>query len=175
MIVAFLLGAFGAVAAEILQRWKQFNDIPEDHFRRVLGTLKFWSVTLFLVLLGGIGGLLAVSDYAKVDWKVCFLGGVGAMALVRNTLSGAAAQAEGRSRKGLRRLPQAHERLEAERRRPGEHDLLEAETLPGDLEAMREQYAHQSEQDLPSPSWAAPPTPEKAQTKDEITFTDLFN
>src|SRR5262249_33961520 len=84
MIVAFVLGAFGALAAETLQRWKQFNDMPEDRFRLMLRTLKFWSVAVVLVLLGGIGGLLAVLDPAKVDWKVCFLEGVGAMALVRS-------------------------------------------------------------------------------------------
>lgn len=92
MITAFSLGAFGALAAEILQRWKQFNDLPEDRFRLMLSTLKFWSLALFLVALGGVGGLLAVSDPAKIDWKVCFLSGVGVMALVRNVLSGAAAQ-----------------------------------------------------------------------------------
>lgn len=101
MIPAFLLGAFGALAAEILQRWKQFNDLPEERFKAIFKTWKFWAFTAFLLLLGGVGGLVAVTDPAHIDWKVCLLGGVGAMSLIRGAVTGAAAQAENAGEKLL--------------------------------------------------------------------------
>jgi hypothetical protein len=66
MELAFLFGAFGAIVAEVLKRWQQWNDMPEGCFE---GT-----------------------KTNPLDWSLCFFVGVGAMSTVRNFLSGLAAQ-----------------------------------------------------------------------------------
>jgi len=47
MAIAFLLGAFGALVAEVLKRWQQWSDLPEDQFRALVKSVKFWAATLF--------------------------------------------------------------------------------------------------------------------------------
>jgi len=36
MFLAFLFGAFGAIVAELLKRWQQWNDMPEKRFLALL-------------------------------------------------------------------------------------------------------------------------------------------
>jgi hypothetical protein len=36
MAIAFLLGAFGALVAEVLKRWQQWSELPEDQFRALV-------------------------------------------------------------------------------------------------------------------------------------------
>ena len=92
MLLAFLFGAFGAIVAEVLKRWQQWNDMPEKRFRALFKSFKFWSIALFLVLLGGTVGCFEGTKTNPIDWSLCFFVGIGAMSTVRNFLSGLAAQ-----------------------------------------------------------------------------------
>ena len=92
MAIAFLLGAFGALVAEVLKRWQQWSDLPEDQFRALVKSVKFWAATLFLILLGGPAGIFAGTRIQTVDWPLCFFGGIGFMSIIRNILSALAAQ-----------------------------------------------------------------------------------
>src|SRR5260370_40512398 len=57
MFLAFLFGAFGAIVAEVLKRWQQWNDMPEKRFLALLKNIEFWAITVFLILLGGSVGV----------------------------------------------------------------------------------------------------------------------
>ena len=92
MAIAFLLGAFGALVAEVLKRWQQWSDLPEDQFRALVKSVKFWAATLFLILLGGLAGIFAGTRTQTVDWQLCFFGGIGFMSIIRNILAALAAQ-----------------------------------------------------------------------------------
>src|SRR5580700_8119769 len=92
MFLAFLFGAFGAIVAEVLKRWQQWNDMPEKRFRALFKSLKFYSITVFLILLGGTVGCFEGTKTNPIDWSLCFFVGIGAMSTVRNFLSGLAAQ-----------------------------------------------------------------------------------
>ena len=87
MAIAFLLGAFGALVAEVLKRWQQWSDLPEDQFYALVKSVKFWAATLFLILLGGLAGIYAGTRARTVDWQLCFFGGIGFMSIIRNILA----------------------------------------------------------------------------------------
>ena len=55
MFLAFLFGAFGVIVAEVLKRWQQWNDMPEN--LALLKSIEFWAITVFLILLGGSVGV----------------------------------------------------------------------------------------------------------------------
>ena len=44
MFLAFLFGAFGAIVAEVLKRWQQWNDLPEKRFLALLKSIEFWEI-----------------------------------------------------------------------------------------------------------------------------------
>src|SRR5271167_2652625 len=91
MFFAFLFGAFGAMVAEVLKRWQQWNDMPEKRFLALLKSIEFWAITVFLILLGGSVGAFEGTKTHPIDWPLCFFVGVGAISTVRNFLSGVAA------------------------------------------------------------------------------------
>jgi hypothetical protein len=91
MFLAFLFGAFGAIVAEVLKRWQQWNDMPEKRFLALLKSIEFWAITVFLILLGGSVGVFEGTKTHPIDWSLCFFVGVGAIGTVRNFLSGVAA------------------------------------------------------------------------------------
>jgi hypothetical protein len=104
MILAFLFGAFGAITAEILKRWQQWHEMPEKRSIALLKSVKFWCISLFLVLLGGTVACFEGTKTSPVDLSLCFFIGVGAMSTVRNFISGvAAAEADNRERPIRRR------------------------------------------------------------------------
>ena len=43
MFLAFVFGAFGAIVAELLKRWQQWNDMPEKRFLALLKSIEFWA------------------------------------------------------------------------------------------------------------------------------------
>jgi hypothetical protein len=57
MFPAFLFGAFGAIVAEVVKRWQQWNDMPKNRFLALLKSIEFWAITVFLILLGGSVGV----------------------------------------------------------------------------------------------------------------------
>jgi len=91
MFLAFLFGAFGAIVAEVLKRWQQWNDMPEKRFLALLKSIEFWAITVFLILLGGSVGVFEGTKTHPIDWPLCFFVGVGVISTVRNFLSGVAA------------------------------------------------------------------------------------
>jgi hypothetical protein len=91
MFLAFLFGAFGAIVAEVLKRWQQWNDMPEKRFLALLKSIEFWAITVFLILLSGSVGVFEGTKTHQIDWSLCFFVGVGAIGTVRNFLSGVAA------------------------------------------------------------------------------------
>ena len=91
MFLAFLFGAFGVIVAELLKRWRQWNDMPEKRFLALLKSIEFWAITVFLILLGGSVGAFEGTKTHPIDWSLCFFVGVGAIGTVRNFLSGVAA------------------------------------------------------------------------------------
>ena len=99
MILAFVFGAFGAIVAELLKRWQQWNDMPEKRFLVLLKSIEFWAITLFLILLGGSVGVFEGTKTHPIDWSLCFFVGVGAISTVRNFLSGVAAHGGPRAKR----------------------------------------------------------------------------
>src|SRR5271165_906742 len=91
MFLAFLFCAFGAIVAEVLKRWQQWNDMPEKRFLALLKSIEFWAITVFLILLGGSVGAFGGTKTHPIDWSLCFFVGVGAISTVRNFLSRVAA------------------------------------------------------------------------------------
>ena len=102
MFLAFFFGACGALVTEVLNRWQQWNSVPEGRFLALLQNKEFWLVTLFLVLLGGSVGLFGASKNRPFDWSVCLFVSAGAISIIRNFFSGLAAR--GSSRAKRRRL-----------------------------------------------------------------------
>ena len=105
MFLAFVFGAFGAIVAELLKRWQQWNDMPEKRFLALLKSIEFWAITVFLILLGGSVGVFEGTKTHPIDWSLCFFVGVGAISTVRNFLSGVAAHGGPRAKR--RRLKEA--------------------------------------------------------------------
>ncbi len=99
MFLAFLFGAFGAIVAEVLKRWQQWNDMPEKRFLALLKSIEFWAITVFLILLGGSVGVFEGTKTHPIDWSLCFFVGVGAISTVRNFLSGVAAHGGPRAKR----------------------------------------------------------------------------
>src|SRR5271157_6033347 len=99
MFLAFLFGAFGAIVAEVLKRWQQWNDMPEKRFLALLKSIEFWAITVFLILLGGSVGVFKGTKTHPIDWSLCFFVGVGAISIVRNFLSGVAAHGGPRAKR----------------------------------------------------------------------------
>jgi tetratricopeptide (TPR) repeat protein len=99
MFLTFFFGAFGAIVAELLKRWQQWNEMPEKRFFALFKSMEFWSITLFLVLLGGGVGILEGRKTHPIDHSLCFFVGVGAVSIVRNFLSGMAAQGGPRAKR----------------------------------------------------------------------------
>ena len=99
MFLAFLFGAFGAIVAEVLKRWQQWNDLPEKRFLALLKSIEFWAITVFLILLGGSVGVFEGTKTHPIDWSLCFFVGVGAISTVRNFLSGVAAHGGPRAKR----------------------------------------------------------------------------
>jgi len=87
MFLAFLFGAIGAIVAEVLKRWQQWNDMPEKRFLALLKGIEFWAITVFLILLGGSVGVFEGTKTHPIDWSLCFFVGR-AISTVRNFLSG---------------------------------------------------------------------------------------
>jgi len=81
MFLAFLFGAIGAIVAEVLKRWQQWNDMPEKRFLALLKSIEFWAITVFLILLGGSVGVFESTKTHPIDWSLCFFVGVGAIRL----------------------------------------------------------------------------------------------
>ena len=54
MFLGFLFGAFGAIVAEVLKRWQQWNALPEKRFLALLNSIEFW---------GGLRGTLAAAEH----------------------------------------------------------------------------------------------------------------
>ena len=99
MFLAFLFGAIGAIVAEVLKRWQQWNDMPEKRFLALLKSIEFWAITVFLILLGGSVGVFEGTKTHPIDWSLCFFVGVGAISTVRNFLSGVAAHGGPRAKR----------------------------------------------------------------------------
>ena len=74
-----LLGAFGAIVAEALKRWQQWNDMPKKRFLALLKSIEFWAITVFLILLSGNVGVFEGMKTHPIDWSLCFFVGVGAI------------------------------------------------------------------------------------------------
>jgi len=91
MFLAFLFGAFGAIVAEVLKRWQQWNNMPEKRFLALLKSIEFWAITVFLILLSGSVGVFEGTKTHPIDWSLCFFVGVGAISTVRNFSPGVAA------------------------------------------------------------------------------------
>jgi tetratricopeptide (TPR) repeat protein len=99
MFLTFFFGAFGAIVAELLKRWQQWNEMPEKRFFALFKSIEFWSITLFLILLGGGVGAFEGKKMHPIDYSLCFFVGVGAVSIVRNFLSGMAAQGGPRAKR----------------------------------------------------------------------------
>jgi tetratricopeptide (TPR) repeat protein len=99
MFLTFFFGAFGAILAELLKRWQQWNEMPEKRFFALFKSIEFWSITLFLILLGGGVGVFEGRKTHPIDYSLCFFVGVGAVSIVRNFLSGMAAQGGPRAKR----------------------------------------------------------------------------
>ena len=99
MFLTFFFGAFGAIVAELLKRWQQWNEMPEKRFFALFKSIEFWFITLFLILLGGGVGVFAGRKTNPIDYSLCFLVGVGAVSILRNILSGMAAQGGPRAKR----------------------------------------------------------------------------
>jgi MFS family permease len=84
MFLAFLFGAFGAIVAELLKRWQQWNDMPKKRFLALSKSIELWAITVFLILLGGSVGVFESTKTHPIDWSLCFFVGVGAISTVRN-------------------------------------------------------------------------------------------
>src|SRR5271165_7542140 len=74
----------GAIVAELLKRWQQWNDMPEKRFLALLKSIELWAITVFLILLGGSVGVFEGTKTHPIDWSLCFFVGVGAISTVRN-------------------------------------------------------------------------------------------
>jgi hypothetical protein len=131
MLLAFFFGAFGAIVAEVLKRWQQWNELPEERFRALFKSLKFWSIAVFLVLLGGTVGCFEGTKTNPIDWSLCFFVGIGAMSTVRNFLSGLAAQEPRNSKTTKRKMEPLIDKVS-----PGD-----AERIPILLEELESQWA----------------------------------
>ena len=70
MFLAFLFGAFGAIVAEVLKRWQQWNEMPEKRFLALLKSIEFWAITVFLILLGGSVGVFEGTKTHPIDWSL---------------------------------------------------------------------------------------------------------
>jgi tetratricopeptide repeat protein len=99
MILAFLFGAFGAIVAEVLKRWQQWNVLSEKRFLALLKSIEFWVITVFLILLSGSVGVFEGTKTHPIDWSTCFFVGVGAISIVRNFFSGVAAHGGPRAKR----------------------------------------------------------------------------
>jgi tetratricopeptide (TPR) repeat protein len=99
MFLTFFFGAFGAIVAELLKRWQQWNEMPEKRFFALFKSIEFWFITLFLILLGGGVGVFEGRKTQPIDYSLCFFVGVGAVSIVRNFLSGMAAQGGPRAKR----------------------------------------------------------------------------
>jgi tetratricopeptide (TPR) repeat protein len=115
MFLTFFFGAFGAIVAELLKRWQQWNEMPEKRFFALFKSIEFWSITLFLILLGGGVGVFEGRKTHPSDYSLCFFVGVGAVSIVRNFLSGMAAQGGPRAKR--RRLTRRLNRRRVEESR----------------------------------------------------------
>jgi len=87
MEILFLFGALGALVAEVVKRWDQLESLPEKKFAALLQSLKFWTAILFLVVLGGLGGIFAFQQTKTANFQVFFISGAGMMLFVRNIVS----------------------------------------------------------------------------------------
>ena len=78
--------------------------MSEKRFRALFKSLKFWTISVFLILLGRTVGFFEGTKTTPIDWSLCFFVGVGAMSTVRNFLSGLAAQEARHSRANKREV-----------------------------------------------------------------------
>jgi tetratricopeptide (TPR) repeat protein len=99
MFLTFFFGAFGAIVAELLKRWQQWNEMPEKRFFALFKSIELWSITLFLILLGGGVGVFEGRKTHPIDYSLSFFVGVGAVSIVRNFLSAMAAQGGPRAKR----------------------------------------------------------------------------
>jgi len=90
MALAFLFGALGGLIAEIIKRWDQFGSMEDDKFKALSTSVKVWAAIVFLVILGGLGGLFTYQQATKATWQFLFVSGAGMMLFVRNIVSAAA-------------------------------------------------------------------------------------
>jgi hypothetical protein len=90
MTLAFLFGSLGALMAEIIKRWDQLASMPEKKFNALLRSIRVWAAVLFLVILGGLGGIFTNQQATKATWQFLFVSGAGMMLFVRNIVSAAA-------------------------------------------------------------------------------------
>lgn len=78
----FLLGAFGAAAAEMLKLYQRRARLTEKRFRQLLASLKHWLIFLGMVFASGfIAWAVHTGSHVGV-WPVV-LSGIGASALIR--------------------------------------------------------------------------------------------
>jgi hypothetical protein len=68
MFLAFLFGAFGAIVAEVLKRWQQWNDMPKKRFLALLKSIEFCAIAVFLILLSGSVGVFEGIKRHPIDW-----------------------------------------------------------------------------------------------------------
>jgi hypothetical protein len=99
MFLAFFFAAIGAIVAEVLKRWQQWNNMPEKRSVALLKSKESWAVTVFLILLGGSMGAFEATRTHPIDWSLSFFVGVGAISTIRNILSGAAAYESPRAKR----------------------------------------------------------------------------
>jgi hypothetical protein len=90
MTIAFLMGALGAVLAEVVKRWEQFGKITDEKFAALHKSPKVWAAVALLTVLGGLGGIFAFQEADKASLQFLFVSGAGMMLFVRNVLAAVA-------------------------------------------------------------------------------------
>jgi len=86
-----ILGAVGALIAEIIKQWERFGKMPPKRFWACLRSPKTVAAALVLMLVGALSAWFLTHRITDPTPELGFFSGLGAMSLLRQTLAGAAA------------------------------------------------------------------------------------
>ena len=82
-ILAAVYGVFGAIAGEVSRGYVGFKTMPEDDFRAMLSSLKFYALIIVVCFLGALAGFIAFKTDKDMDEVRCILAGVAAFTFFR--------------------------------------------------------------------------------------------